>query len=166
MNLFRLEDLLLSEMNDLYSAEKQLVLALPRMARATHCVMLADAFEAHLVHTDTHLERLERAFSILGEGPTLKICDPIKSLIETADELIVGAADSLIRDVGLLAISHKIEHYEIAGYESARAMARLVGNDRVARLLEATLEEELFAADSLEGLSKNMLIPLASGATA
>lgn len=142
MKLNTLEDLLLYEMKDLYSAEKQLLKALPRMARAADHENLRTAFEDHLKQTAHHVERLEEAAEILGKKLTGHTCKAMQGLIEEGRELISENAEPHVRDAGLIGAAQRVEHYEIAGYGTARAIAEQLGLDDVAELLDETLNEE------------------------
>src|SRR5262245_58154178 len=118
--LATLRDLYVHELRDLYSAETQLVKALPKMAKAATSRELKNAFEDHLQATERQVERLDRIFEKLGEKAKGKKCVAMEGLIEEGKELINGSADEDIRDAGLIAAAQKVEHYEIAGYGTCR----------------------------------------------
>ncbi len=142
MKLGSLEDLLVMELKDLYSAETQITKALPRMARAASSPELKSAFEEHLEVTRVQVQRLEQIFKDLGTTPRGKKCLGIEAIIEEGKELMANDADEAVMDAGLLAAAQKVEHYEMAGYGTACAYARQLGQDEVADLLARTLEEE------------------------
>lgn len=146
----QLKELLVEELQDLLHAEGQLVAALPKMAEAAHNLKLKEAFEKHLVETEGHIERLKKAFELLGEKPQPKPCKAMMGLIEEGKETIEegGEKDALIADIALVASAQRVEHYEIAGYGNVRGLARLLGETEVAHLLTHTLGEEE-AADHL-----------------
>ena len=135
-------DLLVEELKDLLSAETQLTKALPKMAKAASHEELKTAFEEHLEQTKIHIERLERSLEILGSSAKAKKCKAMEGLIAEGSEKIDLDADDAIRDAALIGAAQKVEHYEIAGYGTARTFAELLGQSEVADLLEQTLDEE------------------------
>ncbi len=137
-----LKDLLIDELKDLYSAEQQLVKALPKMAKAASNQNLKDGFTEHLEQTKGHVQRLEEAFGSLGEKARTKTCKAMQGLIEEGSEAIGLSAPDAIRDACLIGAAQRVEHYEIAAYGTARAFATQVGEEEVARLLGETLREE------------------------
>jgi ferritin-like metal-binding protein YciE len=142
MEMETLRELYVEELKDLWSAEKQLVKALPKMAKnATH-PQLAKAFTKHLKQTEEHVARLERIFTELDESPRGKKCVGMEGLIEEGNELISEKPEEDVLDAGLIAAAQHVEHYEIAGYGTVRVWALTLGYDRQARVLEQTLEEE------------------------
>lgn len=140
--LSNLSDLLVLELQDLYSAENQLVKALPKMAKAATNDELQSGFNEHLEQTKQHVERLERVMEILGASPKGKTCKAMQGLIAEGEEILEEDAEPAVRDAALIAAAQKVEHYEIAGYGSARTYAELLAQDEVAELLQETLEEE------------------------
>lgn len=142
MSLKSLEDLLVHELKDLFSAEKQLVRALPKMANAASSEKLRDAFEEHLAQTEEHVSRLEQIFEILGKGSRGEKCVAMEGLIEEGKKMIEEDAEPHVRDAGLIACAQRVEHYEIAGYGVSRTFAQLLGHSDVADLLQTTLDEE------------------------
>jgi ferritin-like metal-binding protein YciE len=142
MEMNTLRDLYLDELKDLWSAEKQLVKAIPKMAKAANDPELVKAFQTHLRQTERQVERLERIFEELGESPRGKKCIGMEGLIEEGNELIKERPDPDVLDAGLIAKAQHIEHYEIAGYGTVRTYAQLMGADRQAQLLQETLDEE------------------------
>lgn len=137
-----LRDLYIDELKDLWSAEKQLVKALPRMAKAANDPELSKAFMTHLRQTEQQVRRLEQVFEDLGESPRGKKCIGMEGLIEEGQELIKERPDPDVLDAGLIAKAQHIEHYEIAGYGTVRTYAQLLGSERQAQLLQQTLDEE------------------------
>lgn len=135
-------DLLVEELKDLYSAENQLLKALPKMAKAAESEELKDAFTTHLKQTEGQVKRLDKVMKKLGESPKGKKCKAMAGLIEEAKEVLEEDYEPALRDLALIVAAQKVEHYEIAGYGSARTLAELVGEDDVAQLLQQTLDEE------------------------
>jgi Mn-containing catalase len=145
-----LKDLLVEELEDLLSAENQLVAALPKMAEAAHEPKLREAFEKHLQQTKGQVDRLRDIFELLGENAESKTCKAMKGLVEEGQETIEEGEDKdeLTADLALIAAAQRVEHYEISGYGNARCLARQIGEREVAQLLSHTLGEEE-AADFL-----------------
>jgi ferritin-like metal-binding protein YciE len=137
-----IHDVFLEELKDLYSAESQLIRALPRMAKAASADSLRQAFEEHLEVTKQQKNRLERIFKQLEGTPRGKSCKAMQGILEEGKDAINLNADDAVRDAALIAAAQRVEHYEIAGYGTARTMAELLGYDDVAAELEQTLEEE------------------------
>ena len=150
-----LEDLYVDMLKDLYSAEKQLVKALPKMAKSAQSPDLQKAFQEHLGQTEQHVERIERIFSNLEGTPRGKKCVGMEGLIEEGAELLKEDVDPDVLDAGLIAAAQKVEHYEIASYGTARAWAEKMGHDDEARLLQETLDEESTANEKLTQLAEN-----------
>jgi len=135
-------DLLVEELKDLYSAETQLIKALPRMAKAASSDELKNAFQTHLEQTKGHAERLEKIMKQLDESPKGKTCKAMKGLIEEGKEAMEEDAVDVIMDLALITAAQKVEHYEIAGYGCARTLAELSGEQKIAAILQETLDEE------------------------
>lgn len=150
-----LEDLFIDLLKDLYSAEKQLVKALPKMAKNAQSSDLRKAFQDHLKQTEKQAERIERIFSDLEGSPRGKKCVGMEGLVAEGDEIMKEAVEPEAMDAGLIAAAQKVEHYEIAGYGTARAWARHLGYDNAARLLEQTLEEESMANELLTRIAES-----------
>ena len=138
----RLNDLYLDQLKDLYSAEKQLVQALPKMAKAAASEELKAGFEQHLEQTKTHVSRLEQIFSALGSSPGRKKCAAMEGLIEEGQEAITLEGSAIVRDAALIAAAQRVEHYEIAAYGTVRTFANHLGYSDQASLLQMTLDEE------------------------
>lgn len=153
MKLASLEDLFLHEIKDLHSAEKQLTKALPKMAKAANSAQLKKAFEAHLKETEKQLERLDRIFELLGKSSRGPACKAMEGLIEEGSELIKEDADPAVKDAALIGAAQRVEHYEIAGYGTARTYAEQLGYSEAADLLEETLVEEKGANEKLNDLA-------------
>lgn len=150
-----LEDLYTDLLKDLYSAEKQLVKALPKMAKNAQSPDLQKAFQEHLRQTEGQVERIERIFTEMGGSPRGKKCVGMEGLVEEGNELLQEDTEPDVLDAGLIAAAQKVEHYEIAGYGTARAWAQRLGYDKAARLLQETLEEESMANEKLTKIAES-----------
>lgn len=137
-----LHALLIDEIKDLFHAENQLIKALPKMVKAAANSDLKAGFTAHLAQTRGHVTRLGRALKILGLPPKGKTCHAMFGLVEEAAEAIKTKGPSAVRDAALIGAAQRVEHYEIAGYGTARAFAQALGENQVADLLQETLDEE------------------------
>ena len=153
MKLESLEDLFVHLLKDLYSAEKQITKALPKLAKAVEDSDLADALESHLEETEGQVERLERIFKSLGVSPGRKKCVAMEGLLEEGSELIAEDPEPAVLDAGIISGAQRVEHYEIAAYGTAVEWARLLGHDEAVELLEETLEEESAANEKLTMLA-------------
>jgi ferritin-like metal-binding protein YciE len=142
MEMQDLQDLFIDQLRDLYNAEKQLVKALPKMAKKASDESLKQAFSTHLEETKGHVERLEQIFDQLGKRPSGKTCKAMKGLVEEGEEAMEEDAASEVLDAALIAAAQRVEHYEIAGYGTVRSYAKLLGNSQAAKLLQQTLDEE------------------------
>jgi ferritin-like metal-binding protein YciE len=161
MALDNLNALLIEQLQDIYYAEKQLVKALPKMAKAANAEELSTAFTNHLEETRGHVTRLEEAFEALGVTAKAKKCPAIEGLIEEGSEMMEEEGDESVLDAGLIASAQRVEHYEIAAYGNARSFAEALGNTRVVALLEQTLGEEHAADELLSSISMDSVIPAA-----
>ena len=151
-----LDELYVDVLKDLYSAENQLVKALPKMAKAAESADLRKAFEEHLKQTKNHAERIERIFSERGNGsPRGKKCAGMEGLIEEGKEIMQENMEAQVMDAGLIAAAQKVEHYEIASYGTARAWAQQMGYDRDADLLQKSLDEEATANEKLTQIAES-----------
>jgi ferritin-like metal-binding protein YciE len=137
-----LEDLFLTGLKDVYYAEKQILRALPKMAKAAESDELRQAFEKHRDETEGQVERLEQVFEIMGKRAQGKTCPAIQGIIEEGKEVMEEFADSEALDAGLLAAAQSVEHYEISRYGTLRTWAQELGMKDAAKLLDQTLEEE------------------------
>ena len=142
MSLDSLRDVLQEQVEDLYSAEKQLVEALPKVAGAVHTDELRTAVEEHLQETRGHVTRLEEVLAQLGVSSSSTHCKGMEGLIAEGDEIVGMSGDPLAKDAALIAAAQRIEHYEIAGYGTARTLADELGFDDARDLLDQTLDEE------------------------
>ncbi|PTY07653.1 ferritin-like domain-containing protein [Opitutaceae bacterium EW11] len=149
-------DLLVEELKDLYSAETQLLKALPKMSKAASSEELKDAFTTHLKQTEGHVKRLEKAMKKLDEMPKGKKCQAMEGLIEEAKEVLEEEYEPALRDLALIVAAQKVEHYEIAGYGSARTLAELIEEDDVAEILQETLDEEGDTDKLLTQIAENL----------
>jgi ferritin-like metal-binding protein YciE len=152
-----IQDLLIDQMADLYDAEKQLVKALPKMAKAASNDQLKDAIESHLEQTRGQVERLERAFAMLGARAKGKPCAAMKGLVEEGRQTIEEDLPEPLMDSAIIAAAQKVEHYEIAGYGTVTAWAQSLGLDDVAGLLSETLNEEKGADERLTEVNEAIL---------
>jgi len=151
------EDLLVEQIRDLYDAEKQLVRALPKMAKAASSDELRQAIEDHLEETTNQVQRLEQAFEQLDKTAKSKTCKAMKGLIEEGGEVIEEDSEAPINDLALIAAAQRVEHYEISAYGSARAMAKHIGEEHVAALLEETEDEEKAADQKLTEIAMGLM---------
>jgi ferritin-like metal-binding protein YciE len=137
-----MEELFHAQLQDVYYAEKQLLKALPKLAKNSTNEQLAEAFTTHLHETEGQVERLEKVFELVEKKPRGKKCDAIIGIIAEGQEVIDKVDDDAVRDAGLVAAGQAAEHYEIARYGTLVAWARLLGLDEAVELLNETLEEE------------------------
>ncbi len=154
MKIQSLEDLLTDQLKDLYSAENQLVKALPKMAKAATATDLRRGFEEHLEQTRGHVERLEQVCQELGVTPKGKKCAAMEGLIEEGKELLEEDVDPAVLDAGLIAAAQKVEHYEMAGYGTVRTWAEQLGMREAVTLLQQTLDEERATDEKLTKLAR------------
>ncbi len=144
-----LHDVYVEQLRDLYSAEQQLIKALPKMAKAANDETLKQGFEEHLEETKGHAERLEEIFEELDEKPTGKKCKAMAGLVEEGSEAIGEDATPEAKDAMLIAAAQRVEHYEMAGYGCVKTYARLLGYEDAAKTLEETLAEEVATDEKL-----------------
>jgi ferritin-like metal-binding protein YciE len=142
MSLDSLEKLFLEELRDIYNAEKQILRALPKMAKAADSVQLKQAFTRHLEQTEGQVRRLERIFRDLGQAVRGKACKGMEGLLEEGKEVLEKEGDPAVIDAALIASAQRVEHYEIAAYGCLRTYAQLLGHTQSEQLLQQTLEEE------------------------
>ncbi|REK12658.1 MAG: ferritin-like domain-containing protein [Planctomycetota bacterium] len=155
--LENLENVLTLQLRDLYSAELQLIKALPKMAKAAHNQELKTAFESHLKETEQQKIRLEQAFELLGQTPEKETCEAMQGLISEGEEIIGLEGEPDVKDAALIAAAQRVEHYEIAGYGCARTFARRLGRAEIAKLLQHTLDEESNADVILTDIAEAMV---------
>jgi len=151
-----LEDLLVDQLQDLYDAEKQLVKALPKMAKAATSDELQQTIREHLEETQNQVSRLEQAFEHLDKPAKSKACKAMRGLIEEGNEVISEDAEDPFNDLGIIAAAQRVEHYEISAYGTARTLAEHLGQDEVASLLEETEEEEKAADGKLNDVAMSL----------
>jgi len=152
-----LEELFEHQLKDLYSAENQLIDALPKMVKASHDSELKKAFESHLKETKNHKERLEEICKELNIKPTGEKCKAMEGLVKEAESMINEKADPEVKDAGLIAEAQRVEHYEISGYGTAVRFAKELGHDSIAKKLQKTLDEEYNADQKLDNLAERRL---------
>ncbi len=160
-----LSDLLEHEVKDLYSAEQQLVEALPKMAKAASHPDLKKAFESHLKETKTHVERLEQVAELLDISfKKSEKCQGMEGLVKEGAKMMEEDAEDEVRDAALIGAAQRVEHYEIAGYGTAHYFAQMLGETEVAELLAKTLEEEKMADEKLNKIAKGKVNEMAMSA--
>jgi ferritin-like metal-binding protein YciE len=148
-----LKELYINELKDLYSAETQLVKALPKMAKGAASDELREGFEEHLKQTKGHVQRLEEIFKALGESPKGKKCKGMEGLIEEGAEVLDEGYEGNVLDAALIGAAQRVEHYEIAGYGTVRSFAETLGEDEHVSLLTETLDEEKETDEKLTELA-------------
>ena len=156
MSVASLQELFLDELKDLYSAERQITKALPKMLRAATSPKLKDAFESHLEETNGQIERLETIFGLLKKKGTGKTCEGMKGVLSEGAEVLGETKKGDLRDSGLITAAQRVEHYEMAGYGGVREYARLLGQREIMALLDATLKEEEAADKKLTQIAKEV----------
>jgi ferritin-like metal-binding protein YciE len=154
MALKTMQDLFEHELQDLYSAEQQIIQALPEMMQATSNQELKNAFQQHLEETKGQVQRLEQIAQQVGINPQGEQCKAMAGLIEEGRTLLNEQAEPAVLDAALIGAAQRIEHYEIAGYGTARTFARTLGNQEAAQLLQQTLEEEAQTDEKLTRLAE------------
>lgn len=157
MKLKTLKDLYIHELKDLYSAEKQILKALPKMVKAASNKKLAAGFEEHLEQTKEHAVRLEKILASHDETTRGPKCKGMEGVLEEGAEIIEEEADEEVRDAGLIAAAQRVEHYEMAGYGTARAYAELLGDKEGAKILQTTLDEEGDTDKKLTKLAESVI---------
>jgi len=155
MELNTLTDLYIQELKDLYSAEKQILKALPKLVKAANNPQLKEGFENHLSQTREHAARLEKHLERLGQTTRGPKCKGIEGVLKEGEEIIEEEADEEVRDAALIAAAQRVEHYEIAGYGCARTFARLLGDKAGAKVLQKTLDEEAETDQKLTKLAES-----------
>jgi len=166
MSLDSLEKLFLEELKDIYNAEKQILRALPRMAKAAESPELQQAFTKHLKETEGQVQRLEKIFQQLGQSARGKTCKGMQGLIEEGKEVMEKEGEGPVIDAALVASAQKVEHYEIASYGCLRTYAQLLGQDQAVELLQQTLAEEEAADKKLTELGESGINDAAAAAGA
>jgi ferritin-like metal-binding protein YciE len=164
MKINSLRDVFVHELKDLYSAETQLVKALPKMAKAAANEQLSAGFEEHLEQTKEHVNRLEKILKDLGESTRGDKCKAMEGLIKEGAKVIDEEGVPEIIDALLISAAQRVEHYEIAGYGSAHAFADVLGEEEAAKLLQQTLDEEAETDRKLTDLAESAVNPTAQTA--
>ena len=157
MKITNLDQLFEHTLEDIYYAEKQLLKALPKMAKASDSADLQRAFTGHLKETEGHVTRLEEIFEILGKKAKAKACPAIKGILEEGEELMSDVTDADTRDAAMIGAAQAVEHYEITRYGTMASWAKLLGKKDIAVLLEKTLNEEYAADQKLTKLAESRL---------
>jgi ferritin-like metal-binding protein YciE len=156
MSVENLQELFLDELKDLYSAEKQITKALPKMVKGATSPALKDAFQSHLEETNGQIGRLEKIFEILKKKGTGKICEGMKGVLSEGAEVLQETKKGELRDAGLITAAQRVEHYEMAGYGGVREYAKLLRQKEIMALLDATLKEEEAADKKLTMIAKQI----------
>lgn len=162
MKLNNLHDLLVAELKDLYSAETQLLKALPRMAKATSSDSVRSAIEEHIQVTEEQKHRLERIAEELECSLRGRKCRAMQGIIEEGEEVLEFDADPAVLDAAIVAAAQRAEHYEISGYGTARTFAATLGYDSAAELLQTTLDEESQTDTALSEIAESEINPRAA----
>lgn len=161
MKMETLDELLAEELKDIYSAEKQLLKALPKMVKKATSPDLKAALAEHLVVTENQARRMEQVFEAIGKPAKAKTCKAMQGLLAEAKEIMEEDASDAVLDAGIIAAAQKVEHYEIASYGTVRTWARLCGEEEAAELLQETLDEEGEADQKLTELAESLVNPKA-----
>jgi ferritin-like metal-binding protein YciE len=164
MSLDSLESLFIEELRDIYNGEKQIIKALPKMAKAAGSPELRQAFTKHLKETEAQVQRLERIFQDLGQAVRGKQCKGLEGILEEGKEILEKESDESVLDAALIAAAQKVEHYEIASYGCLRTYAQLLGRTQAVKLLEQTLAEEEAADKKLTQLGESGINEAAAAA--
>lgn len=158
MNLNSLNDVYVHQLTDLYSAEKQVLEAMPDMIEAAASPILQKALRNHMEQSRAHLERLQNILAEMNENPRNTRCEGMEGLIREGDEVVKVRGSAAPKDAALVAAAQRIEHYEMAGYGTARTYAQMLGHQEAADLLGRTLEEESLANDALTEIAVGGLL--------
>ncbi len=158
MKLESLNELFIEELQDLYSAENQILKALPKMIDKASSPELKNAFQQHLQQTQGHVRRLDQIFDQLGDDVDRKDkkCKGMEGVIKDGEEIVKSDAEPEVRDAGMISAAQHVEHYEIAGYGTVRTYAQLLNRPQWAQLLEQTLNEEKETDQKLNGLAEHI----------
>ena len=152
-----LQKAFIDELRDAYDAEKQLIKALPKMAKAAQSEELSAAFTEHLEQTRGHIDRLEQIFTEIGAKSGGVKCKGMEGLLKEGDEMVTLTDPGPVRDAGLIGAAQRVEHYEMAGYGAARTFAQLLGRTGAADLLQQTLDEEKETDLNLTEIAESMI---------
>lgn len=162
MTVKNLEDLFHETLKDIYFAEKKLVKTLPKMAKAASSPELKKTITAHLAETEGQVTRLEKVFAAMDWKPVAKKCEAIEGLVKEADEVMAEIEDAMTLDAAIISSAQTVEHYEIARYTTLVCWAQKLGRDDVESLLQETLDQELKADQTLEGLAEDVEVKKAA----
>lgn len=149
------EELFVSQIEDLYDAEKRIIKALPKMIGAAGAPSLKQALQQHLNETQQQVVRLENVFRALNRTPERETCDAMKGLLSEGEEMISADAAPDVKDAALIAAAQRVEHYEISGYGTARTFAQRLGYSEAASLLQQTMQEEIAADKKLTEIAES-----------
>jgi len=163
MALETMQDLLIHQLQDIYSAEQQLTKALPKLQEKASTEELATAFGAHLAETKNQVTRLDQVFKILGEQPGGVKCKAMEGLIEETNEILEEDGNESVIDAGIIAAAQRVEHYEVSAYGSAKAFAALLGLSDVVELLNESQQEETAADKKLSLIATTEVNARAAG---
>jgi ferritin-like metal-binding protein YciE len=156
MKFESLHDLYLSELRDLYHAEKQILKALPKVIENTNSPELQTALSNHLEETKGHVARLEQVFRLHNEEPKAETCDGMKGILSEGEDILDHDENPAVRDAGIVAACQKVEHYEMSAYGSVRTWAEQMGHTQAAQILQQTLEEEKQADKKLTQIGEQL----------
>jgi ferritin-like metal-binding protein YciE len=156
MSLYSLKDLYIEQLKDMYSAEKQLTEALPKMVKAANTNKLSTAFADHLEETKGHMETVRAILDELDENPTSTKCKAMEGLVEEGSEILKERANSDVRDAALIVAAQKVEHYEIATYGTLCTWAEALGYTKALQLLKQNIDEEEAADKKLSQIAKSI----------
>ena len=159
MDIDTMKQLFIHELKDLHDAENQILKALPKMAKKASHNDLKTAFQEHERQTEEHVRRLEQVLDELGEKPGGVKCKGIRGIIAEGEESMKEVDDDEVRDAAMIGAAQRVEHYEIAGYGTARTYARMLGNETAARVLQSTLDEEGETDKRLTRLAESRVNP-------
>ncbi len=162
MKFESLHELYITELRDLYSAENQILKALPKMAEKAELPDLKMALEDHLFQTREHVRRLEEVLEMHGENVKSEKCEGMEGIIDEGEDMIKNDATPSVRDAAIISAAQKVEHYEIASYGTVRTFAEQMGHNRAAALLQKTLDEEGEADRRLSGIATRRVNPEAT----
>jgi len=152
-----LEDLLLNQLEDLYDAEHRIIRALPKMSEAAHSPDLKRAIDHHLAQTRQQVDRLDTIFRQLNKSPERETCEAMKGLLREGEEMVDAKGNPDVRDAAIIAAAQRVEHYEMAGYGTARSLAQHLGYAEAVRLLQTTLDEEKEADQKLTQIAESQV---------
>lgn len=156
MKLNTLPDLFIHELQDLHSAETQLLEALPKMAKASTDPKLKEAFESHLKETQQHAETVLTVLGMLDSTPGRTKCAAMVGLVKEADDILKAEGEDAVKDAAIISSAQRVEHYEIAAYGTARTLAALLGHEKAAQMLERILDQEHAADEKLSDISNSV----------